>query len=450
MIRTQCYTWALVCACLSLSTILADEPLVSFHREVLPILRTNCIACHKPGKAKGGVDLTSHTSLIRGGEHGPIIKAGDSLGSRLIEAICGAEPEMPKDSEPLLAAQTDLISRWIAQGATADVMVASATRPSTEPTVYDALPSINALTFSPDGTFLAVPGRNEILLHHADGSGVAFRLGGDSHRLESLAFSRDGSLLVASGGVVSEFGEIQIWDFAKRELIRSIKASNDSLYGVSLSPDNRQVAVGCADKLVRVFSIADGAEVMRCDNHLDWVLGSAFANDGLRLATISRDKAAKLIDIASGHLIDDINQSRDALICLARHPAEDLIAIGGMEGRVRLFKMMPRGGRLAEGDNKEESLLREFDHMGSPIQSIAFSPDGSKVSCIALNGLVRIFKTENGQRTIQFASNQGPYFALAFTSDGKQIAIGGFDGHIRFYETETGGLIKTIDSVPLR
>lgn len=427
----------------------ANDDVVSYHRDVLPILRTNCTACHKPGKTKGGLDLSTHASLLQGGDDGPMINTGDAAGSRLIETICGDEPEMPKESEPLLPREIDLIYRWITQGATEDAPVDIGTRRPAEPTTYRSLPAVHSLSFSPDGTLLAVPGRHEILLHNADGSGVVSRLAGDSPRLESVTFSSDGTLIVASGGVVSEFGEIQIWDTKSRELIRSIKGSNDTFYGVSISPNNRQVAVGCADKLVRVFNIADGVEVMRCDNHLDWVFGSAFTNDGLRLATISRDKAAKLIDIASGHLIDDVNRSRDPLICLTRHPIENLIATGGTEGKIRLFKMEPRGGRLSEGDNKEESFVREFEHMASPIQAIAFSPDGIYVACSALSGEVRIFKTENGQRVAQIQGGYGPIFALAFTADGKQIAAGGYDGHIRFYNTNSGEAVKEFNGVPL-
>jgi len=428
----------------------ANDETVSYHRDVFPILRTNCIACHKPGKSKGGLDLTSYATMLKGGDDGQMIKTGDAAESRLVETICGDEPEMPKESEPLLPREIDLISRWITQGAIEDAPLDTSTRRPAEPPTYHSLPAVHSLSFSPDGTLLAVPGQHEIILHHADGSGVVSRLVGDSPRLESVTFSKDGTLIVASGGAVSEFGEIQIWETNRRELIRSIKGSNDTFYGVSISANNQQVAVGCADKLVRVFNIADGVEVMRCDNHLDWVFGSAFTNDGLRLATVSRDKAAKLIDIASGHLIDDVNQSRDPLICLTRHPIENLIATGGTEGKIRLFRMEPRGGRLSEGDNKEESFVREFEHMSSPIQAIAFSPDGINVACSGLSGEVRIFKTENGQRVTQIKGSYGPIFALAFTADGKQVAAGGYDGRIRFYDTNNGEALKEFNSVPLQ
>ena len=445
MLLNVCFSW------LTMTLVAtAQEAEVSFHRDVLPILRVNCFSCHKPTKTKGGVDLTTHGALLKGGANGQIISIGDAKKSRLVESICGDEPEMPKDAEPLSAQEFDLISRWITQGAKSDEQAEARTRRPDTPPTYTSLPAISALSFSPDGAFLAVPARHEILLHSLDSSGIVKRLLGDSPRLESVAFSRDGTMLVASGGSASEFGEIQIWDLSKLELRRSIKASNDSFYGVSISPDNQFVAVGCADKLVRVFSLAEGQEVMRCDNHLDWVFGTAFTNDCKRLATVSRDKAAKLIEIASGHLIDDINQSRDPLVCLSRHPIHDQIATGGTDGKIRLFKMEPRGGRLAEGDNKENSFVREYEDMASPIQAISFSPDGSLLACSAESGEVRVFNTENGRRITQILGKHGPLFALAFTADGKQLATGGYDGRIRFYDAEKGELLKAIEGVPFR
>ena len=65
------------------SFLIANDAPVSFHREVMPILRINCVACHKPGKLKGGLDLTTHTALLTGGDAGPAIKPGDAEGSRL-------------------------------------------------------------------------------------------------------------------------------------------------------------------------------------------------------------------------------------------------------------------------------------------------------------------------------------------------------------------------------
>ena len=450
MKRLVCRILVLLFAVSSNAVLNAADTAVSFHRQVMPLLRIHCVACHKPGKQGGGLDLTTHRGLVNGGQTGSSIRPGEADASPLVQQVCGNPPEMPKDGQPLLPQEIELLRRWVVEGAAEDEPIGFLSRRPSEPLIYTSSPSVRALAFSPDGNLLAVPARHEILLHRADGSGIVARLLGDSPRLEALTFSRDGSLLVASGGAASEFGEIQIWDTAKRELVRSIKGSTDTFYGVAISHDNRLVAVGCADKLVRVFNVADGVEVMRCDNHLDWVFGSAFTNDGKQLATISRDKAAKLIDVSTGHLIDDINQTRDPLICMARHPMDDLIATGGTEGKIRLFRMAPRGGRLAEGDNKEESFVREFEHMASPIQTIAFNPDGTTVACGVVGGEVRIFRTENGQRLAQIKVGSGPIFALSFTPDGKRIATGGYDGRIRCYDASTGAPLEDFPSVTIR
>lgn len=437
----------LIAMILMVARVAAGET-VSYYHQVVPLLKANCIGCHKPGKAKGGLDLSAHGALMKGGKRGPVVKPGDVKGSKLVDEICGDEPEMPKEGDPLTAAEVEIISRWIAQGAKDDTPPDAGTHRPAEPPVYTALPAVNALAFSPDGALLAVTGRHEILFHKADGTAIVARLMGDSPRLETVTFSRDGRLLAACGGAPSEFGEIQVWDVSKRQLVRAIKTSTDTVYGVSLSPDNLRVAVGCADKLVRVFTISDGKEVMKCDNHLDWVFGTAFTNDGQRIGSVSRDKAAKLIETSSGQLIDDINRPRDPLICLARHPKDDVIATGGTEGKIRLFKMEPRGGRLSEGDDKENSFIREFEHIASPIHAIAFSGDGALIACGGESGEVRVFKTENGQRVSTIKGDHGPVFALALTPDGKLIAAGGFDGRIRSYSTDKGEPVKEFDSVP--
>jgi WD40 repeat protein len=187
---------------------------------------------------------------------------------------------------------------------------------------------------------------------------------------------------------------------------------------------------------------------MRCDNHLDWVFGAASSSDGARLATVSRDRAAKLIDVSTGRLIDDINRPRDPLLCLTKHPKEDLVATGGMEGKIRIFKMEPRGGRLSEGDDKENSFVREFEHMASPVHAVAFSPDGTLVACGAASGEVRIFRTGDGGRPCSIKGEHGPVFTIAFTADGKRLATGGSDGRIRIHDAEKGALAGEFDSVP--
>src|SRR5262249_20714644 len=153
------------------------------------------------------------------------------------------------------------------------------------PAVYHQPPVITALRFSPDGKALAVSGNREVLLHSADGSGLMKRLPGKADRILSIAFSADGSLMIAGGGTPARFGEIQFWDPREGKLLGVLDATGDTVLGASLSPDASKVAVGCADTTVRAFDTATGKELYKIGAHEGWVLGTAFGIDSKRLVS---------------------------------------------------------------------------------------------------------------------------------------------------------------------
>lgn len=417
---------------------------VSYSRDLVPILKRSCNGCHHPGKKKGDLDLTTFSTLQKGGKHGPVIQPGHPAQSRLIEEVSGEEPNMPMEGAPLSQAEVALFVRWIAEGASDDTPAASpAPRP---PPTYSIAPVISALAYSPDGGLLAVSGYHEVLLHKADGSMIEARLAGDSPRIESIAFSPDGERLAVSGGAPAQFGEIQIWDVPSRSLLKACRISTDSLYGVSFSPDGERVAFGCADKTARVIRIEDGQETLRLDNHTDWVLDTTFTVDGKRLLTGSRDRAMKLIDATTGQLIDDINKLIEGVLCLARHPRLDQVAYGGDLGGLRLYRMSDNQQRTAA--NNDVNMLREFERQPAPVGAIAFSPKGDLIAAGGSFPEVRLYRTSDGSRAAVLKGHRGAIFSLTFHPTQDQIAAGGYDGVVRVF-TSAGQLVGSFSPVPI-
>jgi len=103
---------------------------VDFARDVQPILQAHCYECHGAKKVKNGLRLDQRAAAFAGGDTGPAIEPGNSDHSLIIRRLLGLENEdqMPKDKDPLDAAQIALIRRWIDQGApwpeTADAVAA--------------------------------------------------------------------------------------------------------------------------------------------------------------------------------------------------------------------------------------------------------------------------------------------------------------------------------------
>jgi WD40 repeat protein/mono/diheme cytochrome c family protein len=424
-----------------------DPPPVSWFREVTPIFKRSCNGCHNPNKLKGEVDTSTYQGFLKPGKHGPNFLPGNVARSRVLEQIGGKDPGMPKEGDPLTSAEVALVERWIREGAHDDTPADAYSTRLKEPPTYTAAPVITSLAVSPDGNWLAISGYHEVLLFDAATLTLKSRLLGDSPRIESLAFSADSKRLAVGAGAPAQFGEVQIWEVATAKELTAWKFGNDSLFGVSWSPEGTRLAFGGADKSVRIIDAADGKELMKCDSHSDWVFRTVWLGDGKRIVSGSRDKAMKLIDAKSGQFIDDINKTLEPVTSLVRHPKEDWAAYGGAEGGVRLYKMKENQDRAA-GDN-DVNLVREFERQPGPVQAVAFSPDGAVLAVGSTGGEVRLYRTADGGRAETLAGHDGAVFALAFTPDGKRVFTGGFDGLVRVFDPATGKLSAVFIPVAL-
>ncbi len=93
----------------------ADEKF--FADKVAPILKKNCVTCHNPAKARGGLDLSTHENTLTGGDKGPAIVPGDPAKSLLVKLIRGPMPKMPQKGTPLRDEEVESIAHWIKDGA---------------------------------------------------------------------------------------------------------------------------------------------------------------------------------------------------------------------------------------------------------------------------------------------------------------------------------------------
>jgi WD40 repeat protein len=358
---------------------------------------------------------------------------------------------MPNKGEKLSSAEVNVLTRWVRQGAKDDspsgqIAIADPFKPL-YPEVYLLIPVIRAMVLSPDGSILAVAGWHEVLLMHPDGSGVIARLPSTSPHVTSLCFNADGSRLVAAGGSAGEFGRIDVYTVADHQLVKTIAVSNDTLFGLSLSPAGDRAGVGCADRTTRVINLEDGKELDHFAQHTDWALGTAFNLAGDQLVSVSRDKSLWLLDLKTHRPFDLINYPTESLLCVVRHPKEDTVASGESTGQLMLHRLHDLV-KTTEA-NRDPNRIREIDRQPGPVNALAYSPDG-KLLAAASTGEVRVYTSDGNRRLCVCPGHQGRIFAIAFSPDGKQIYTGGFDGKVRIFGTEKGELVKMFVPFPLK
>ncbi len=121
-------------------------PRIDYDRQVKPVFEKNCLECHSQDKRKGGLSLATYDDILDGGKDGPVVRPGHPATSMLLARVSGDRDgdRMPKEKDPLRAADVALLQRWIGEGARLTPRSPAAPQPWEAPLTL-ATPAIPAI-----------------------------------------------------------------------------------------------------------------------------------------------------------------------------------------------------------------------------------------------------------------------------------------------------------------
>ncbi|HLJ12050.1 MAG TPA: DUF1553 domain-containing protein [Planctomycetaceae bacterium] len=117
----NCVCLAAIMQCGLALAAVANEPdehaKTDFEKTFAPIVIRNCIQCHNSSEAKGGLNLTSKSTALQGGDSGEAIVPGKPEESLMVERV--AEGSMPPKERGARLSKDDVaaLSAWIKAGA---------------------------------------------------------------------------------------------------------------------------------------------------------------------------------------------------------------------------------------------------------------------------------------------------------------------------------------------
>jgi len=413
----------------------ADKPVavVSFVRDIAPILQRRCVACHGGDKAEGGWRADSLAALTQAGASGAeSFLARHRAESEAFVRITSTDADlrMPLDGEPLSNLEIDAIARWIDAGLPFDGVSADAwlvdqipppVHPAAPPT-YATLPPVTALAFTPSGDLLAGGWREVLVIDPASGS-VRSRIGNLPERSSRIALHPAGDRFAVAGGVPGRLGEVRLFTLAG-DLRRVLAPGVDIVHDVAWSPGGDRIAVASSDATVRIFDAESGSLVRTIPGHRDWVLAVAWSPDGSRIATGSRDRTAKVFEAATGTL----------LATYGRHDAP-----------VRGILFHPEGEEMISASDAQKwdrwkiaaaAHLRDT-HLGGEVFQLAAA--GEFFVAPSANGKAHLFKLQDGEKVREYDSGTGRrVISVAASAPADLVAAGTQDGRVVVWKLSTG------------
>jgi WD40 repeat protein len=384
---------------------------------------------------------------------------------------------------------------------------------------YDTgTPTVHAVAVSPDGNWLAAGGDSrDISLWQVEGERRTAVLHGQNGAIRSLSFTPDSTRLVSAAADQ----QAMVWEVARGQKLTSLSGHTSSLNAVTVSPDGHTVAAAGDDRWTLIWdlagppglgntapvnglavdaagttysSAADGSVLAwrEAANTGDPGTGSsirslvaggvpatgiAIRSDGRLIAEGRTNDTITLLDPADGRTVATLTGHVDQVRAVAFAPTGTLLASGGADRTVRLWRdgravtvlvaprrvntiaFSPDGRMLASGGQAGSIVLWDpvtgtrsgsLPAASADILDLAISPDGRWLAAAAGTGDILVYNLTTGGGPTVLHGHSGPAQAVAFSPDGQLLASGGLDQTVRLWSVPSGSARRAASVWPQR
>lgn len=232
---------------------------------------------------------------------------------------------------------------------------------------------ITQIAWSPNGSQLAVSHVEGIHVYtvrlnesNKPEIGAWYPYIGHTEPVRAVDFNRDGTRLASAG----DDGTVRIWSTATRETEQVFEPGVGPIHTVAFSPDGRYVGFAGGDHAVRVYGVGTNPERVTLIGHTEGIEAVVF------------------------------------------YPLGHVVASGGWDLTVRLW--------LWELEHRDRMKL--FTRHEARVDTIAFSPDGTKMASASRTGDVQLWNLVDNERVgVYQVPDQKAVDEVVFSPDGKLL-----------------------------
>ena len=300
---------------------------------------------------------------------------------------------------------------------------------------------VRAIAFSPDGKRVATASN--------DGTAIVWDLANGelaclnhSEYVSAIAFSPDGTKLASA----SEDGTAMVWNLSNRVPQFDQLKHDGGVTSIAFSPDGKRLATGCRSGKAGIWDASDGKNLYGWLEHNNNSVNCvAFSPNGAILATASDDDNVKIWDASTGDIIKRLHHNAN-ISSVTFSPDGSKLATASRDYPANPDESYSLVSTIMVWNTFNWNLLyasnwnlsEPFDIYYGNINSLKFSPDGSRLAIGGQFGEAKILNASTGKQLVNLIKNYYDIYDMNFSPDGTKLAVTGMDQTVWIYDAFTG------------
>lgn len=275
----------------------------------------------------------------------------------------------------------------------------------------------------------------------------------EMYDVKAVAFSNNNKF-IATG---SEDSLIRIWDIENGEIIHLITKHDDYIFSVSFSSDSLYLVSAGKDEIIYITDVTTGQVINKLNGHSSYVTSVCFSRDGNTIISSSDDNSIKIwlfdtknpsksctiLSLLTGHesTVNQVLYCGNKLVSVSEDST--IIVWEGKFVNDTHYSCNYMKEMCKINDNKKVKIIEKnnqnYNHSDT-ITCLALTFDSKRVVTSSLDMLVKVWMLATSECVATFRGHTNAVNCCACNNDGLRIASGSNDNTVMIWGMNMGTL----------